>query len=270
MWSGTRSKATTPAPELTDDAFLGGRLRLLQPKKGHRAGSDAVFLAAATPARPGESVLDAGAGNGAAGLCLLARVPDLRLTAVDVDAASCALARENAARNGFTDRADSIVTDVTADADRWPPELRARRYDQLIANPPFHAAGTVRHPDTDRRRAYQMEEGGLARWIWFLTAMAAPRAWLTVIHRAEALPELLGLLEGRFGDLAVFPLIPREGRAAIRVIVGGRRGGGSPTRHCAGLVLHDEGGRYTREAEAILRHGSALDLATAGNVTKDA
>ncbi|MFZ2468854.1 MAG: methyltransferase, partial [Parvibaculum sedimenti] len=37
----------------TDDGFLGGRLQLLQPAKGYRAGIDAVLLAASVPARHG-------------------------------------------------------------------------------------------------------------------------------------------------------------------------------------------------------------------------
>jgi tRNA1(Val) A37 N6-methylase TrmN6 len=79
----------------TDD-FLGGRLSIIQPRKGHRAGSDAVFLAAAAPARAGERVLDIGAGVGVAGLCLLARVPGIELTAVEIDHELATLAAANA------------------------------------------------------------------------------------------------------------------------------------------------------------------------------
>ena len=105
---GAHAGATT-----TDD-FLGGRIGVVQPKGGHRAGSDAVFLAAAVTARPGMRVLDAGAGVGVAGLCLLARVPEIEVTAVEIDAGLSALAAANAARNGFGAKFRSVTADVTA------------------------------------------------------------------------------------------------------------------------------------------------------------
>src|SRR3974377_1616880 len=87
--------------DLTADAVLDGRLRLLQPRRGHRFGHDAILLAAATPARSGDRIADLGAGVGAAGLALASRVPGTRVTLVEIDARLAALAQENAGRNGF-------------------------------------------------------------------------------------------------------------------------------------------------------------------------
>jgi tRNA1(Val) A37 N6-methylase TrmN6 len=70
---------TDPVLELTEDAFLGGQLRVRQLKSGHRAGHDAVLLAAATPARPGDRVADLGAGVGVAGLAVARRVAGIDL-----------------------------------------------------------------------------------------------------------------------------------------------------------------------------------------------
>src|SRR6202790_4646948 len=92
---------TNPAAEFTEDAFLGGQLRLRQPKSGHRAGHDAVLLAAATPARSGDRVVDLGAGVGAAGLALARRVTGIRLALVEIDAALADLARGNARSNAI-------------------------------------------------------------------------------------------------------------------------------------------------------------------------
>ncbi|MFZ1187654.1 MAG: methyltransferase, partial [Pseudolabrys sp.] len=52
--------------ETSEDAVLGGRLRLRQPLRGHRVGHDAILLAAATGARAGEHAIDLGTGVGAA------------------------------------------------------------------------------------------------------------------------------------------------------------------------------------------------------------
>src|SRR5262245_6776973 len=86
------------ADPVTEDAALGGRLALRQPRRGHRFGHDAILLAAATGGRAGEHAVDLGAGVGAAGLALAARVPGLSVTLVEVDPALVALAVENISR----------------------------------------------------------------------------------------------------------------------------------------------------------------------------
>ncbi len=257
-----RAKAPGGKASTTDD-FLGGRINIVQPRSGHRAGSDAVFLAAAVPAETGARVLEAGTGVGVAGLCLLARVPDLEVTAVEIDQDLCALARDNAARNGFADRFAGIAADVTAPAKVLRDAGLVREgYDHVLANPPFHAEGAVRAaPEPVRAAAHVMGHGQLARWMRFLTTMAAPKATLTLIHRPEYLSELLALLEGRFGDVAVFPLFPKADAPATRIIVQGRKGSRASLRLLPGLVLHGETGTYTAEAEEVLRGGEALRLA---------
>ena len=245
----------------TDD-FLGGRIVVIQPRRGHRAGSDAVFLAASVPARAVERVLDVCAGMGVAGLCLLARVPGIEVTAVEIDAGLCALAAKNAARNGFAESFTVINADVTSPGKTLKAAgLERESYDHLIANPPFHAEGAVRPaPDGARAAAHVMGGEGLAAWVRFFAAMAAPNALLTLIHRPDCLGELLGLLDGRFGGIAIFPLFPKRGEPAMRIIVQAKKGSRAGLTLLPGLVLHEEDGRYTEEAEAVLRGGEALDL----------
>jgi tRNA1(Val) A37 N6-methylase TrmN6 len=244
------------------DAFLGGRIEIEQPRSGHRAGSDAVFLAAAVPAEAHARVLDAGAGVGVAGLCLLARVPRVHVTAVEIDPQLCALAETNAARNGFAGRFVGINADVT-----WPARKLAEAglvregYDQVVANPPFHEESAVRQaPDRARAAAHVMGEGDLGLWMRFLARMATPDGLLTLIHRPEYVRALLAELDGRFGDVAIFPLFPKKDAPATRIILQGRKGSRAAPRLLPGLVLHETGGRYTEGAEAVLRGGGALRL----------
>lgn len=252
-----RGKAGT-----TTDDFLDGRLSVVQPRAGHRAGGDAVFLAAAVPAMPGERVLEAGTGVGVAGLCLLTRLPKLNVTAVEIDAGLCVLANANAARNGFVDQFAVIEADVTSPAKVLGEAGLVREgYDHVIANPPFHADGDVRAaPDAARAVAHVMGRGGFEDWVRFLTAMAAPKGRLTLIHRAECLGEILDLLQGRFGDVAVFPFFPKAGEPALRVIVQGRKGSRAGSRLLPGLVLHGPDGAHSADSEVVLRGGEALRL----------
>ena len=251
--------------QVTDDAFLGGALRVLQPKEGHRAGIDAVLLAAAAPLRPGrrQRVLDVGAGAGVVGLAVAWRAPLAEVTLVEREPALVELARRNIARNGLEARMRVIAADVSRRLDELA-ELRpdAEGFDHVLANPPYHAegAGTVSKAAL-KAAANVMAGGTLADWARFMAAMARPSGSATLIHRADALGELLTALAGRFGGLRVFPLYPREGRSATRVLVQGTKGSHAPIELRPGLVLHDRENRFCRDVEAVLRHGAGLGLA---------
>ncbi|MGV1015428.1 MAG: tRNA1(Val) (adenine(37)-N6)-methyltransferase [Methyloceanibacter sp.] len=255
-----RSPARAEVGATSTDAFLGGRINIVQPHRGHRAGSDAVFLAAAVPADAKGLALDVGAGVGVAGLCLLARVPSVTVTAVEIDPALCQLAEANAARNGFAESFKVVNADVT-----WPAKklttagLVRETYDQVIANPPFREEGAVRTAPS-KAAAHVMRAGELAVWIRFLTAMTAPKGFVSLIYPSEHLGALLRQLDGRFGDVRIFPLFPKANTSATRVILQGRKGSRAAPRLLPGLVLHDSDGRYTDAAEAVLRGGEALRL----------
>jgi tRNA1(Val) A37 N6-methylase TrmN6 len=243
--------------ELTDDGFLGQRLRILQPRQGYRAATDPVLLAAAVPAHSGQSVLELGCGAGVASLCLAARVPGLRLAALERQPAYAALARGNASRN----RIDLTV--VEGDLAAMPDDLR-RPFDHVIANPPYFATGDGTPADDPGREAAQREDTPLAVWIDAATRRLAPGGWLTLIHLAARLPDVLAASDGRLGSLSVLPLAPRLDRAASRVILRARKGGRAGFRLLAPMILHDgtthDGDRdsFSAEARAVLRDGADL------------
>ncbi|MHA7887719.1 tRNA1(Val) (adenine(37)-N6)-methyltransferase [Roseicyclus sp.] len=241
----------------TRDAFLGGRLVIEQPRDGYRAATDPVFLAAACPARTGESVLELGCGVGTAALCLAARVPGLRLTGVERQAGYTALARSNAEAAGVE------MEVVEADLSRLPAALRAQGFDHVLANPPFFAPGGGTAARDAGREAANREETPLTDWIATARARLKPKGWLTLIHLAERLPDCLSALEG-FGAVAVLPLQPRAGRAAGRVVIRARKGARAPFRLLAPVTIHAGAAHgadvpdYTDLVEAVLRHGAAL------------
>jgi tRNA1(Val) A37 N6-methylase TrmN6 len=258
-----RAIATNDHP--TDDAFLGGALRILQPRSGYRAGLDAVMLAAAVPAPQGKPmrVLDLGAGVGTAGLCLARRLADAEVTLFEREPTLVQLAKENAARNGVTVRVVEGEVGLSASALR-ALGLAEEGFDHVIANPPFHDrdSGTLA-PDALKAGSHAMPDTELERWARFMARMTAPGGGITVIHKSEALIRLLAALDGRFGALVVMPLYPREGVPAHRLLVQGAKGSRAPPKLLRGLVLHGAGDAFTPEAQCILRDGAALNMSAA-------
>lgn len=237
---------------------------MLQPENGPRAAIDALFLAAAIPAAEGkaQSVLEAGTGTGIASLALCSRVGDCHVSGVDVQGDLLALASENVAHNKFGDRVTLIEADITAPGKTHEAAgLRREGYDHVAANPPFYTRGKAREQaDAETARAYTADPGDMEKWIKFLTAMAAPRGTLTLIHKGDALGDLLPLFAGRFGALSIFPLFPSQQTPAKRILVRGIKGSRAPLEIMPGMVLHQADGSYTPEADLILRGETGLQI----------
>jgi tRNA1(Val) A37 N6-methylase TrmN6 len=251
-----------PLDAFTDDAALGGRLTLRQPARGHRFGHDAILLAAATPAAAGEVAVDLGAGVGAAGLALARRVADLTVHLVEIDPELAELARHNAERNGFGGRVAAHALDVAGPSEAFAAAgLAAGGADRVLMNPPFHAAGRAQaSPDARRRIAHVAPAGTLAAWLGAAARLLRPAGTLSVIYRADGLGELLGALAPAFGAVAIVPVHPRPGAAAIRILMCATKGSAAPPSLLPGLVLNRDDGRPSAEAEAVLREGGSLPL----------
>ena len=243
--------------DLTEDRLLGGRVAIRQPRKGFRATIESVLLAAAVPASDGETVLEPGAGAGAAALCLAARVEGCRVVGLEISPDLVRLAGENAQLNGLERRIDMMVGDVA----RPPPRLAPAGYDHVMMNPPFLAAGRSDAPAEPALASARVEAaGGLAAWLAFAGRMLRPKGTLTLVHRADRLADVLGALGPAMGAIVVFPLWPdAAGAPAKRMLVRARRGARGPLRLARGLALHRAGGAFTEAADAVLR-GAALDL----------
>lgn len=238
---------------MSEDRLLGGRVVLRQAERGLRAGLDAVMLAAAVPAKPGERVLEAGSGAGQAMLCLMARVPGLAGVAVERDEELAALARENAAANGA---AVEVIAGDIAD-----PALRARlpRCHHAFANPPYWPGGTA-PPERLRAGATHADAVPLAAWAAFCTAPLLHRGSVTLVLPAARLAEGMAALRGAgCGAVVLLPLWPRAGEPAKRVLLQARRGSKGLDRVLPGLVLH-EGTGWSPAAERVLRGGAALPM----------
>ncbi|MDM7255127.1 MAG: methyltransferase [Paracoccus sp. (in: a-proteobacteria)] len=242
--------------DLREDAFLGGRLRIMQPVRGYRSGADAVMLAAACPARPGDAVLELGCGAGVAALCLGARVAGACLTGLERQADYAALAVRNAQANGIALRV------VTGDLAAMPQILRAESFDHVIANPPYFQDGTAA-PDAGRDAA-RREETAQAVWLAAGLRRLRPGGQITLIQRADRLADLLAGLTGA-GATTILPVAARPGRDAGRVIVRAPKGARAPLRLLPPFIMHAasrheaDGEDLTPAAQAVLRHARPID-----------
>lgn len=241
--------------ETTEDVFLDGRIRLLQPKHGHRAGLDAVLLAAAVAASGPAKVLDAGAGSGIVGLAIAARNTQVCVTGVEIEPELASLANENARRNGLGDRVRVATADLTASyAGLEAAGLVRESFDIVVSNPPYLEAGASRaSPLPLQARASTMPVDGLDSWARCFATLSRADATLYLVHRADQLKSILDALDGRFGGLAIWPLHPRVGEAAHRLIIRGRKGSRAPMQLLPGLVLHGSDGTFVPDVERVLR-----------------
>jgi tRNA1(Val) A37 N6-methylase TrmN6 len=251
----------TSACEFTEDAFLGGQLRLRQPKSGHRAGHDAMLLAAATPARPGDRVVDFGAGVGAAGLAVARRVGGIKLVLVEIDGTLAALARGNAAAN--TIPADVVVLDVASSADAFTAAgLIPDSADLVLMNPPFNDPARHRaSPDKAREVAHVATSATLESWVRASRRILKSGGVLTLIWRADGLAEVLAALDRGFGSLAILPVHADARKPALRVLIRAVKGGKAPTQIYAALLLNDESALPNKEVQEILAGKGILPLA---------
>lgn len=245
-------------PQLTCDAFLGGQLNVWQPKSGYRAGVDPVFLAASVPAISGQSVLELGCGAGVASLCLAKRVPDLRLTGLELQPEYADLARRNAQENVVN------LNIIDGDLADMPPALKQVTFDHVIANPPYFRRDRS-SPATDAGRETAMGEATeLEAWVKAAAKRLAPKGYASFIHRAERLGDLLAALNGRLGSVQVLPLVPRQGRDARLVLVRARKGGKAALRLHDSVYLHSgaqhesDQDDYTPRISGVLRNSDAL------------
>lgn len=240
-----------------EDALLGGRVRLLQSAGGHRAGTDAVLLAAAAPVRAGQHVLDVGAATGAVGLMIAAREPGIRLAFVERDPDQAALCRRNLVLNGV--RGEVAEVDLLDRAAWEGAGLVPEAADLVVTNPPYLEVGQARvSPDAARAAAHLLPPGGLAAWLKACGGLLKPGGRLVLVHRADRLADIVESLGRGFGGLCLRPVYPDPGRPATRILVTATRASRAPLAIASPLVLHGDGGRFTPFAEALHRGEAVL------------
>lgn len=236
--------------DITTDLFLGGKLKIQQPQKGFRSGSDAVLLAASLPPITG-TILEIGCGAGVASLCLAHRLPQAHITGIDIDEPLISLAQNNAKENKLESRCHFLVQDLQA------LTLPKQTFDHVFSNPPYFDASS---PSPCPQKALARSQSMSAQsWIKECIKMAKPRGWVSFIYPTTHLHHLLQGCEG-LGDFHLFPLWPSSAKDSKRILVSARKGVKSGLTLHPGLILHNQQGGYTPDAQEILKEGKGLDF----------
>lgn len=247
----------TESNPYTEDSLLGGKIIIRQPTQGYRVAIDPILLSAAISVEVGESVLDVGAGVGAAALCLSVRFPYCRIMGIERQKDLVRLATDNIRLNNLRERVEILLGDLQSP----PPRLAAGSYSQVISNPPYFESNRGRLSVIPSKALSNHEElSDMESWLKFCLLMLKPMGKLTFIYRADMLDRLLSLFYGKVGDVSIFPLWPAHKKSAKRVIVQGIKGTKGGVNLLSGMCLHNEDGSFTPAAEAVLRHGEPLIL----------
>jgi len=243
--------------DVTQDLLLGGRVHLAQPAKGHRAGTDAVLLAASAPVKPGDMVVDVGAATGAVGLMVAARERDARFVFVERDPDLTELCRRNCRDNDV--QGEVIVADVLNKGSLQAAGLMPDSADLVLTNPPFLEEGQARiSPDQGRATAHALPAGGLEAWLKACTGLLRPKGRLVLIHRADRTAECLDILGKWLGGLELRFVHPTADRPAIRVLLSGIKGSRAPLSILPPVILNGPNGRLTPESETLHRGEATL------------
>lgn len=254
-----------PIAEFTDDEFLGGRITLRQPVRGHRVGLDAALLQAALPENADGHVIDMGTGCGVVAFCAAARCAGITATGFDFDPEILELARSALALAGngaISSRVRLVEMDAASNrnqrADAGLPDDCA---DWVLMNPPYDDAGTTRaSPDPLRRRAHVGEGDGLDQWFRCASGLAKPGGRMAIVHRASRIGDIIAAASGRFGGFRILPFHPRPELAAKRVVVGMTQGSSAPPALLPGLVVHQPSDAYSEAIDDILAGKATLPL----------
>jgi tRNA1Val (adenine37-N6)-methyltransferase len=235
--------------EETLDTLFGGRLKILQNKRGYRFSIDAPLLAYFAKSSPDDRIIDLGTGCGIVPLILIFRRKAIKITGVEIQSPLADLARRNAALNRCSSRFQVWEEDLRK------LDARARResFDLVITNPPYRKAGSGRlNPHTEKavaRHEIQATQEEVLRSAYYLLV---DKGRLAMIYPASRFADLMrGLSKHHLEPKRIQFVHSHEGDEARLVLVEALKEGHAQVKVLPPFFLYDSARNYTPAAREL-------------------
>ena len=239
--------------EHTNDYLLDKKVKIFQPVNGYRASSDAVLLSSLPHnLKPDDNILDVGSGTGGIALCLSHRFPQNSVIGLEIQPELAELANFSAEQNGF-----NLTKFFNCDIKSKDLPVANCSFAHVISNPPY-SEHDMPSPNQSKALAHNHSGLDLNLWINFCLKMLKPFGHLYLIHRAEALPQILTSLNGKAGKIQVIPVYSKPKQSAKRVMITAQKDAKTPANILPSLYVYDANGEYTPAARQILREGKSF------------
>lgn len=236
--------------EYSEDYLLNKRIRILQPLNGYRASTDAVFLASIIEnVKPNDNILDVGSGTGAVSLCLAHHFPQNSIIGLELQPKLAELSQKSAAINGFNN-----LTYYNADISGKTLPIKPCSFNHVITNPPYYEQGSL-SPNQGKALAHTHHNIDLAGWIRFCLKMLKPFGHFYIINRVETLDTILGVLNGKAGNIKILPFYSKPEQNAKRILLSAQKDSKTPTTILPPFYAHTTEGKHTTKSEQILKDG---------------
>ena len=235
----------------TVDEILGGRLHVIQKKRGYRFSLDALLLAHFTDLYEGDNLIDLGTGCGIIALLLAQRVLCGRVLGIDIQDDFVAIAERNVVLNGLTGQIEIRRGDV-----RCPETLcEPQSFAVAVFNPPYRKLRSGRiNPDPEKAVARHEIAGSVTDFLAAAANALRVSGRVYVIYPAGRTVQLLARMrEHRVEPKRLRLVHSRRSGSGEFVLIEGVKGGREGLKVLPPLFIREEQGGYTSEMMEIFR-----------------
>jgi len=235
--------------DLTTDSFFNGKIQVMQSRAGYRFSIDAVLLAFHAGPRPGDKVLDLGAGCGIVSLIMAVRVPDIKVLAVELQPELSGLAEANVNQNQLGDRIRVMHMDLRL----LKPKMTDGPADVIVCNPPYRRSGSGRLNPAEQRAVARHEiKVTLNDLLETSRRMLRTAGRFVTIYTVERLTEILVSMRNEHIEPKFMRMIhSTQDSDAKLVLIEGVKEGRPGLKVAPSLFIYDKNGDYTEEVKLM-------------------
>jgi tRNA1Val (adenine37-N6)-methyltransferase len=236
----------------TLESLFGGRLQILQKKKGYRYTIDSVLLAHFVEPKRGERILELGAGSGVISLLLAFRNPGVRVTGLELQAELADMAGRSVSLNGLEGRMKMIRGDARKAAEL----LEAQSQDVVVFNPPYRKMGSGKvNPGREKALARHEIAGSIADFLKAASHALEPGGRVCLIYPCSRMVEAIHRMRAEKMEPKRLRMVySRPGSRGDFILVEGMKGGGEELAVLPPLFIYQEGEGYSEELEELFRN----------------